>query len=147
DGSLRNALGLVLTRASWAGGPLPAVVAAEAADHFRRAAETEPGHLVARLNLAEALTVAGRRDEAADEARHALGMLNAAEWEGGDGPSWADSGHFPPAVDLFRVEWERAAWENAGRPAAEAQAKFALLRWRLHALLASLTGDLTHFYE
>jgi hypothetical protein len=33
------------------------------------------------------------------------------------------------------------------RPDAEAEAKRELLRWRLHALLADLTGDLAHRYE
>src|SRR5205823_4108605 len=34
-----------------------------------------------------------------------------------------------------------------GRPVAEVQAKRALLRGRLHTLLAELTGDLPHYYE
>src|SRR5262249_49189531 len=58
-----------------------------------------------------------------------------------------DAPHFPPTFDPFRVEWERAAWANAGRPSREARAKFDLLRWRLHALLGELTGDLVHFHE
>src|SRR5262249_50405005 len=62
-------------------------------------------------------------------------------------PGWLDAGHFPPAFDLFRVEWERAAWARAGSPVAQTCAKRDLLRWRLHALLAGLTGDLTHYYE
>jgi hypothetical protein len=51
-------------------------------------------------------------------------------------PDLLDAGHFPTAFDLFRVEWERAAWKHAGDPAAEARAKRDVLRWRLHALLA-----------
>jgi hypothetical protein len=62
-------------------------------------------------------------------------------------PDSLDGGHFPPSFDLFRVEWERAAWGHAGLPAAEAEAKRELLRWRLHALLADLTGDLAHRHE
>ncbi len=58
-----------------------------------------------------------------------------------------DAAHFPPVYDVFRLEWERAAWSNAGAPAGEARAKLDLLRWRLHALVASLTGDLSDAYE
>jgi len=60
---------------------------------------------------------------------------------------WIDAGHFPPAFDFFRVEWERAAWSHAGQPRAELRAKLELIRWRLHGLLAELTGDLDHYYE
>ena len=45
--------------------------------------------------------------------------------------SGLDAGPFPPGFDLFRVEWERAAWAHAGDPNAEAAAKVSLLRWRL----------------
>ena len=68
---------------------------------------------------------------------------------GASGLCWAslNAGHFPPAFDPFRVEWERAAWDHAGDPAAETHAKRALLRWRLHTLLATVTGELSHHYE
>src|SRR5262249_22300188 len=62
-------------------------------------------------------------------------------------PAVLDAVLHPYALDRFRVEWERAAWENAGRPAAEAEAKCRLLRWRLHSLLARLSGRLPHYYE
>ncbi len=62
-------------------------------------------------------------------------------------PAVLDAPPYPPGYDVVRVEWERAAWENAGRPAAEARAKHALLRWRTHARLAKLTGDLAHHRE
>ncbi len=82
--------------------------------------------------------------------------------------------HFPASYDFFRVEWLRA-W--AAGPACRAgpvgpatvgpacragpekvppgrrdlqpeiRAKLALLRWRLHSLLAELTGDLLHRHE
>jgi hypothetical protein len=45
------------------------------------------------------------------------------------------------------VEWERAAWQHAGDPAAEDRAKRRLLAWRLHGLLARLGDDLPHRYE
>jgi glycosyltransferase involved in cell wall biosynthesis len=46
---------------------------------------------------------------------------------------------------VLRVEWERAAWLHAGDPPGEIAAKAALVRWRLHGLLAELTGDLAQF--
>src|SRR5262249_36841680 len=52
-----------------------------------------------------------------------------------------------PVVDTFRVEWERAAWEHAGDGNAEARAKAELVRWRLHTLLADMTGELHHYYD
>src|SRR5262249_22998474 len=51
------------------------------------------------------------------------------------------------AYDHSRGGGGRAAGAPAGAPAGEARAKEALLRWRLHALLAGLTGGLHHFYE
>src|SRR5262249_48377772 len=47
----------------------------------------------------------------------------------------------------FRVEWEKAAWSNAGSLAAETNAKRMLLRWRLQTLLGELTGDVHHYHE
>jgi len=52
-----------------------------------------------------------------------------------------------PQFDTMRVEWEKAAWSNAGNPDAEAAAKVQLLRWRLHLELAQLSGDIAHYYE
>src|SRR5262249_11537173 len=50
-------------------------------------------------------------------------------------------------IDLFHQEWERCGWDHAGDVQGQQRAKVALLRWRLHALLADLTGDLIHYYE
>ncbi len=61
--------------------------------------------------------------------------------------SWLDAPRFPQGFDFFRVEWERAAWQHAGDREGEASAKRALLRWRLHHLLAELTQDIPHYYE
>ena len=52
---------------------------------------------------------------------------------------WLNAPHFPQGFDLFRVEWERAAWKHAGDPAGERKAKRRLVRFRLHSLLAELT--------
>ncbi len=109
---------------------------------FREAWATEPRHVPAGLNLAEALARAGRSAEAAEQVRTVLGALEtlpAGEVEG------LDEGHFPPHFDDFRVEWERAAWLHAGDRRAEAAAKCDLLRWRLHLLLAHLTDSLDDY--
>jgi GT2 family glycosyltransferase/tetratricopeptide (TPR) repeat protein len=140
--ALHHALGL--TVALKADGPSPQAVAERAAGHFRRALERDPAHLLAGLNLAEALAQAGQAHAAREQARQTLDRLDRA---GGAAPAGLDAGPFPPGFDPFRVAWERAAWAHAGDPAAEAAAKVTLLRGRLHGLLASLTGDLAHAYE
>jgi GT2 family glycosyltransferase/predicted Zn-dependent protease len=140
--ALHNALGLTVARK--ADGPGPQAVAERAAGHFRRALERDPAHLLAGLNLAEALAQAGQPHAAREQARQTLDRLDPA---GGAAPAGLDAGPFPPGFDLFRVAWERAAWAHAGDPAAEAAAKVTLLRGRLHGLLAGLTGDLAHAYE
>jgi glycosyltransferase involved in cell wall biosynthesis len=134
--ALHNALGLAraLARAR----------PASLTDHFRRAIEADPTHLVAALNLVEVLTELGDREPAVAGARMVLAALDRP---GPLPPAVLSAPHYPPAGDVFRFEWEAAAWGNAGRPAAEARAKADLLRWRLHALLAELTGDLVHFHE
>ncbi len=115
-----------------------------AADQFRQALTRNPSDIVAGLNLAEALTLANHRLPAIDQARRTLGMLtDQIELS----PAVRESGHFPPDFGTFRVEWEQAAWTNAGDPSAEDHAKRQLLRWRLHALLGELTGDMAHHYE
>jgi GT2 family glycosyltransferase/predicted Zn-dependent protease len=141
--ALYNALGLALTRLS----PDPALakaVAEVAAEQFRRAAEASPGHVLARLNLAESREAVGDADGARDQARQALAALARAPEPD---PSALDAGHFHADFGPFRAEWERAAWANAGRPRAEARAKRDLLRWRLHGLLGKLTEDPVHYYE
>jgi glycosyltransferase involved in cell wall biosynthesis len=139
--ALHNALAVVLAHAAvpdgagdWAG-VVKALTAA--LDH-------EPMHAVARLNLAETHLLLGQGQQAAVQARRTLDLLDR---HGPPPAAVLDAPRLPTAFDHFRVEWERAAWANAGRPADEAQAKVALLRWRLHALLACATGKLAHYYE
>jgi tetratricopeptide (TPR) repeat protein len=96
------------------------------------------------LNLIEALAALDKPALAAEGARRLLARLARPE---GPRPADLEGGHFPPAFDHFRVEWECCAWQNAGRPGAEARAKCELLRWRLHSLLGELTGDLHHLHE
>jgi tetratricopeptide (TPR) repeat protein len=115
-----------------------------AAEHFRLALGVSPHPLMAALNWVEAQFLAGERAVAIEEGRRLLATLDR------DAPCRADvldAPHFPPGFDYFRVEWERAAWEHAGNAAEEAQAKRELIHWRLHALLADLTGELTHFQQ
>jgi tetratricopeptide (TPR) repeat protein len=118
--------------------------AAEAAECFQRTVFLRPAHVVAGANLALALALAGQRQRAIDAARTTLGLLGRLPATETDG--W-DDGHFPIAFDWVRMEWERAAWTHAGDRTTELTAKTALLRWRLHTLLAELTGDLTYSYE
>jgi glycosyltransferase involved in cell wall biosynthesis len=111
--------------------------------HFHGAA-TEGDNPVASLNFAEALLLAGRNDEAKAEASKALRRLERTPRL----PAVAlETPHFPVGYDTFRVEWERAAWQNAGRADREAEAKRDLLRWRLHGLLGFLTSDPAHDFE
>ncbi len=139
--ALHNALGVVLGRQAHGQGGLPAA-AEVAADCFRRALARDPGFAVAGLNLAEALAAAGQDLGATEAARRTLEALQREGGPGGlDGPLWARS------FETFPTEWERAGWENAGRPAAEARAKEVLLRWRLYSLLAQWTGELAYAYE
>jgi tetratricopeptide (TPR) repeat protein len=111
---------------------------------LRQALQHDPLHVVARLHLAEVLLEMGQKGEACEQARQALAFL---EHRPHLPPELLDAPQLPPAFDCFSVEWERAAWDNAGRPLDEQSAKHEQLRGRLHALLAAATGDLVHYYE
>ncbi|MGL6074111.1 MAG: glycosyltransferase [Fimbriiglobus sp.] len=109
--------------------------------HFRQAVTVEPDHPVAHANLAEALTIAGLAPEAMAVAKEALARLERTAIRpliGWDVPL------FPPIGEAFDL-WEAAAW--SATPTLEAQSKRLILRWKLHLLLAELTGQLSHFYE
>jgi GT2 family glycosyltransferase/tetratricopeptide (TPR) repeat protein len=134
---LHHALGFVTAREGKANG---------VEGYFRRALGCDPGHLMARLNLVEALAAAGQRQPAIDQARQTLARLEEPP-SCASRNSWLDAPHYPPAFDLFRVEWERAAWSNAGQPLQETEDKRRLIRWRLHGLLAQLTGSVEEAYE
>ena len=99
---------------------------------------------MAGLNLVEALLACGQKQAAAEQALHSLEQLDRCPQLSQD---VLEAPCLPPGFELFRIEWERASWSNAGNLAQEAEAKRTLLRWRLHALLGSLTGQLTHYYE
>jgi len=151
---LHNALGLAIALGEKGRMPQTAL-AQKVAPHFARAVECDAGHVVAGLNLAEALALGGQQRDAIQQAEKTLGVLEKIRTTIGDDPRksaesafvrvpFLDSTHFPIGFDLFRVEWERAAWANAGRRMLEIRAKLDLIRWRLHSLLASLTGNVTH---
>jgi glycosyltransferase involved in cell wall biosynthesis/predicted O-methyltransferase YrrM/Flp pilus assembly protein TadD len=111
-------------------------------ERFRDAWALDQRHILAGLNLAEALAHLGQTAEAAEQARAVLGALEECSPGSEHG---LDEGHFPPVFDHFRVEWERAAWAHAGDSEGEVKAKRDLLRWRLHALVADLTDSLDQF--
>jgi GT2 family glycosyltransferase/Tfp pilus assembly protein PilF len=142
--ALHNALGVaVALEARSKGAPIEPAIQ-QAIGCFRRAIACDPDYVVAGLNLVEGLLVSGQRDAAIEEARRVVAALDQEKrlpWGA------VDACHFPAGFDLFRVEWERAAWSHAGEPAAEWRAKQKLLRWRLHSLLGGLTDDCAHFYE
>jgi glycosyltransferase involved in cell wall biosynthesis/predicted Zn-dependent protease len=203
-----NALGLLAADGARREGLATGEQARRALGYFERAVRCDPEHVLARLNLVEALAVVGGEERAVAEARRLLAELNrfsaptgrrsiaqggnpgngeptpshqpcksGRDGNGAGGsvalsglntgsvasgsrgcaplhpgllattPLGLSSGHFPTEFDFFRVEWERAAWLNAGRPRAEKRAKVELIRWRLHGLLAELTGELGHYYE
>src|SRR5262249_20552495 len=144
DGALHNALGLVVAVRGTQGGRLTAEQARQAAGHFRLAVACAPRDPVLLLNLAEALVGLGQTQLAAESAGKALVALERCQELSED---TQEAPHFPPAYDHFRVEWERAAWDHPGDRHGEVQAKRRLLRWRLHHLLADLTGELVHFHE
>jgi tetratricopeptide (TPR) repeat protein len=141
---LHNALGLAATLATRGQRPTLGAAAEQATPHFQRALTADPEHLVALLNHVECLTAVRQHQPAIEQARRLLSLLDRGR---GLDPRALGAVHFPPEFDHFRVEWERAAWQHAGRPRAEARVKGELLRWRAHALLADLTGDLVHYHE
>jgi GT2 family glycosyltransferase/tetratricopeptide (TPR) repeat protein len=142
DAVLHTALGLAAARPG--GGPVTAEGAARGLRHFRDAARCDTRHPVVGLNLVEALVGVEALPEAEAEARRILALLDDTAGDLLAGPG---VDRFPPGFDLFRVEWERAGWANAGRPRDEARVRTGLLRWRLHTLLAETTGDLVHYHE
>jgi GT2 family glycosyltransferase/tetratricopeptide (TPR) repeat protein len=151
---LHHAMGMVVARTVQGLDQVTAEVAEKAAAHFQRALSCDPTHLLAGLNWLETMVILRQRqgrqlgnpsyDPALDLARRLLALLDRPApprsriWE---------AGHIPLGFNLFRVEWEQAAWMHEGQPAAEEHAKRELIRWQLYTLLAKLTGELPYFYE
>jgi glycosyltransferase involved in cell wall biosynthesis/tetratricopeptide (TPR) repeat protein len=138
---LRNGLGIAACLQETRG-RLESATLDRAIGHFRQALADNPDEVVGGLNLAEALARLGHNTQAGEVARQILGRLDSGDaWH----ESVKDGVLFPAGYDWLRVEWERAAWANAGDAAAESAAKGNLLRWRLHLLLAELSGELSHY--
>jgi tetratricopeptide (TPR) repeat protein len=140
---------LALGIASWLGQQTagPSMVNADllqARMAFENALLADPEHSVALLNLVEVLARLGESDKAVALARRGLVWLAGCEQLSS---AVLSSPHYPPYFDDFRVRWEAAAWKNAGDLAGESVAKIAMLRGRLHSLVAAITKDVTHFHE
>lgn len=139
DAALANACGVA---ALLAGPRSEALI--EAANAFQAAWSADSRHGVAGLNLAETLVALQQPKQGAEQAYRVLASLDDAL----SMPAEAlDDPLFPHGFDFLRVEWERAAWQNAGNPAGEARAKRVLLRWRLQTLLGELSGNPMHLAE
>jgi tetratricopeptide (TPR) repeat protein len=140
---VQHCLGIASVHAAVGLGTPTAAALEQAAACFGRALACEPGNVMAGLNLVECLVLQGASEQAVERAR---GVLERSAIS--DQPSAIQDGpHFPLQFDLFRVEWERAAWENAGDSRAEVAAKLHLVRWRLSTILGELTGELAYYYE
>ena len=115
-----------------------------AAQAFQNSWASDPRQVMAGLNLAEILAFMGQKNHAIEQAQRTLAVLDCLEQLPEE---VLDAPHTPPGYDGFRVEWEQAAWKNAGNPKEEASAKRQLLAWRLHRLLGDWTGDLVHYFQ
>jgi tetratricopeptide (TPR) repeat protein len=141
DAALHHALGLA---SALEAGRDARARAGRAAPHFQCAVVLAGDNPLFALNLAEAMAALGEGTRAVAAAQRTLALLDRRL---DLSPQALAAVHFPFTYDAFRVEWERAAWANAGGPRVEALAKRLLLRWRLHVLLGDLTGELVHYHE
>lgn len=107
-------------------------------------AAAEPIAVLDGLRQAELAVQAGQTAQAISLARQTLDRLERTD---ALPPAAVYTEPWTRGFDVTRVEWERCAWLNAGDSVAELRSKQTLLRWRLHLLLADLTGDLAHFHE
>ncbi|MFO0809264.1 MAG: glycosyltransferase [Gemmataceae bacterium] len=116
----------------------------DAADHFATAFAENPGHALAGLAVVDACLASGRQEEAVQAARRALDALALAS----EAPDpLLDLPPYAPELPRLVAEWDRTARLWAGNPEGEARAKREMIRGRLHAVLAGLTGELSHYYE
>jgi GT2 family glycosyltransferase/Flp pilus assembly protein TadD len=98
--------------------------------------------LLAQLAEMESQARIGNKDAAIRAGRNLLASLQRTSGSGLLGCLPSSNG-----FDYLRTEWERAAWGNVGDPLADAKNKELLLRWRVHLVLAELTGVLTDYFE
>src|SRR5207247_5539252 len=75
DAELHNALGLVTALAEKGPGPVTSTLAQKVVGYFQRAAENDPNHLMAGLNLAEALVGLNQKDAAVAQAKRILATI------------------------------------------------------------------------
>jgi glycosyltransferase involved in cell wall biosynthesis len=144
--ALDLACGLVAARQAAAAGRTRAELGPPSAPAFQRALAADPRQALAAHALTEILTAnAQAQGKAALDAIRQ--MLNVLDHSTGMPSDTLDGVPFPADYGLMRLEWERAAWENAGRPAGEGEAKRLLLRWRLCNLLGLLTRDPAAFAD
>jgi tetratricopeptide (TPR) repeat protein len=147
DAGLLNAFGVAALLA----GPGRREALIEAANAFQDAWSADPRHLVAGLNLVEALVALDQRPQAIDQDRRVLAILDEvmgdADRLATPAYEWVDDPLYPFGFDLLRCEWERAGWQHAGDATGEARAKATLIRWRLYTMLGQLKGDPDYFYE
>jgi glycosyltransferase involved in cell wall biosynthesis len=141
--SLRIGLATLLGRSAQGKGH--ATAAAEvAAEHFRSVLDDDPKSVLAGLGLAESFYAAGQTLCAMEAARRTLEVLSSlTALDDRD----AEALLFPGARSTLLVEWERAAWNNVGKPAEEARCKRDLVGWRLACLLAECTEELSFHYD
>jgi glycosyltransferase involved in cell wall biosynthesis/Flp pilus assembly protein TadD len=106
------------------------------APDFERALAANPRHAAAAVSLVEVLAGDPARVETAMQAaRQVLALLDDAQ---GPDPASLDAPPLAGRLDLMLPEWERAAREHVGDPAAEARVKIRLLRGHTCSLLARL---------
>jgi glycosyltransferase involved in cell wall biosynthesis/Tfp pilus assembly protein PilF len=138
---IHNAMGVLLARqaqTTYDAQPLWEV----AANCFRAAAR--PDFILAAVNLAQALDAGKEKPLALETARQALArLLKTPELDALSREGLPLCHGFDP----LRVEWDRAAYANAGHPEEEARTKRRLLLWQLHSLLARWTGEPGPAYE
>ncbi len=109
-----------------------------------------PADELLRLNLVESLLLLREDTAALDEARRALALCEA--WPGlgafegrrlvepgpRDDETWAWLEQpFPPTPGVMTTEWRRIESAHANDPAALAEARRTLIRWRLHLVVTS----------
>jgi glycosyltransferase involved in cell wall biosynthesis len=115
-----------------------ATLAADAPGAGSHLAAAAAGNRVSAAGLAAALVTLGRRDEAVVVLRTVVAGLDADPTLS---QAERESVPYPVRFDHLRVGWERAAYDHPGDPTAEGAAKVALLRGRVAAALAELTGE------
>lgn len=114
----------------------PAAVAS-----LRRARACSSRSFSIGADLATELAIIHQRDEAISEASAALREVAFISQR----DIVAD--FVPPNYGRFHVTWERCGWTNPNEPRLGIQHRLQWAQWRLHSLLADLTGEMCHYHE